>query len=116
MKRFVAGFLFVVSTMQAFAACTQQGKIEHLMPRDGGWVHVKMEGVTNMDLNSCGAAGPEGLMLNFNDTGGTPQGKEMMYSTLLAAFFAGKTLQLCSSACDTQHTQYSRLDTINYVR
>lgn len=69
-----------------------------------------------MDIKSCGVGGESGLILNLNGSGGTLDGKRMMYSTLMAAFMAGKTLSLCSDACDSQHATYSRVYAIDNLQ
>lgn len=93
--------------------CTAPSKIKSLYPRDGGWVAVEVEGLANADISSCGNSGPSGLLLNYNDTTGSLQGKRMVYSILLLARINGASLVLCSDGCDTQHPSYSRLSHID---
>lgn len=108
--------LLTLQSVSAMAVCTGLGKIEVLWPRSDGWVHVKMEGLQNMDIMNCGQGGDKGMLLNFNDSHGTIQGKQMLYSTLLAAFMSGRQLQLCATACDSQHSAYSRLHAIDNLQ
>jgi hypothetical protein len=98
---------------EALAACTGSVTIAEFYPRDGGWVHVLAAGVPNMDLFGCGNTGPFGLLLNFNDTGGSVEGKKLLWSTLLTAHASGKRLMLCSSRCDSQYPGYSSLTHID---
>ena len=110
----VFSFICLMSAAtNASAACTAIGTIEKLWPREGGWVHISMEGRENMDLMNCGTGNKLGLLLNLNDTGGSLEGKKMLYSTLLAAFVSGKKLRLCSLECDSQYPWYSKLSHID---
>ena len=111
--RFLVFACLLGTTTYAKAVCTEIGTIEKLSPREGGWVHVQLEGRSNMDLMNCGRGDALGLILNLNDTGGSLEGKKLLYSTILAAFTSGKQLRLCSSACDSQFSSYSKLDSID---
>ena len=111
--KLVAFILLIIFSSQSLADCTPPGKIERLWPREKGHIHIQMSGIENMDISNCGNGGATGLLLNFNDTGGTKEGKQMLLSSLLAAFTAGKTLQLCSYGCDSQYSDYSKLNAIN---
>ena len=113
MKNIIGSLVLILFSVSANAACTGLVKIEKLFPREGGWVHIQAEGVTDIDIMNCGRNNNLGMLLNFNDTSGTDQGKKMLYSTLLTAFSAGKVMKLCSSGCDSQHSGYSRLSYIN---
>jgi hypothetical protein len=104
----VVGWVF-----DASAACTGSVTIAELRPREEGWIHVVASGGMNMDLNGCGVTGSQGLLLNFNDTGGTLDAKKAFLAMLLAAQASGKTLMLCSTRCDSQHSAYSSLTSIN---
>ncbi len=115
-RKIAVTLLLAVFSVQANAVCTSLGKIEKIWPRSGGWVHVQLAGMSNMDINSCGAGGATGLLLNFNNSSGTSEGKQMLYSTLLAAFMAGKQLSLCSNQCDTQFPTYSVLTHIDNLQ
>ena len=97
----------------ANAACTDFVMIKDLLPRSGGWTHVVAEGLNNMDLSQCGTNNQDGLLINFNDSTGTEQGKKTLLSILLSAYAMGKLVKLCSTGCDTQWNAYSRLDSIN---
>ena len=109
----LAVFMFFASSHASASVCTGMVTVKEMYPRDGGWIHVVAEGVSNMDLNNCGHGGSTGLLLNYNDTHGSLDGKKMIFSSLLAAFTAGKKLNICSDSCDSQHPTYSRLSYIN---
>jgi hypothetical protein len=111
--RFGAVVCALCGALNASAACTGNVAIAELAPRDEGWIHVIAAGGINMDLNGCGNTGSYGLLLNFNDTGGSPEGKRALLATLLAAQASGKLLNLCSARCDSQHSAYSSLTSIN---
>jgi len=114
MKRFIfVVVLNMLSIVANAATCTGLVKIQQLWPRQGGWVHIQAEGITDIDIMNCGVHNNIGLLLNFNDTTGTLEGKKMLYSALLAAFTAGKKMELCSDGCDTQYPTFSRLSYIN---
>jgi hypothetical protein len=72
-----------------------------------------VENMNNMDLQNCGNNSKWGLMLNYNDTSGTPEGKKMLYMTLMAAKMTNEKINICSSGCDSQHSAYSRISYIN---
>jgi len=112
LKSAAATMLFVFS-VTVYAECTSLVRIESLWPREGGWIHIKAVGVNNIDIMNCGAKNDLGMLLNYNDISGTLEGKKMLYSTLLAAFSAGKMMKLCSDGCDSQHPVYSRLSHID---
>jgi hypothetical protein len=113
MKTLLTVALMILISQSSSAACTDLVKIERLSPRVEGWVHIKAEGVSDMDIYNCGQHDESGMLLNFNDTSGTAIGKRMLYSTLLTAIAAGKRLRLCSSSCDTQHAPFTELNYIN---
>jgi len=106
----ILAFAMFISTGHAQLECTSGYLlIERLHVHITGWVHVELEGLGNADLNSCGTNSSTSLLLNYNDTTGTADGRTMMYSTILAAFNTGKKVKICSSGCDTQHPTYSRI-------
>lgn len=106
--------LSLLMANSVFAAnCTGMVTIKELWPRQEGWIHVVAEGVTNMDISNCGNTGATGLLLNYNDSTGSLEGKKMLYSTLLAAFASGKLMRLCSARCDSQFPTYSSLTHID---
>lgn len=99
---------------EASAACSGYVTIAELAPREEGWIHVIAAGGINMDLNSCGATGPYGLLINLNDVAaGSMEGKKILWATLLSAQASGKSLNLCSTRCDSQHSAYSSLTSVN---
>jgi hypothetical protein len=101
------------SSANADAICSGLVKIKELAPRDGGWVHIIIENVSNADLQGCGNNSKMGLLLNYNDTSSPIEGKKMLFATVMAAKMSGTKLNLCSTGCDTQHPKYSRLSFIN---
>ncbi len=112
-------FIFVIALgfcSVANAACTGQVKIKELKPRTGGWVHIVAEGLDDIDVMNCGTNNYQGMLLNFNDTNGTKEGKQMMLSILLSAYMSGKSMELCSAGCDSQYSNYTRLDSINNMQ
>jgi len=116
MRVFILVCMIELYSMSASAACTGLVKITQLWPRQDGWVHIQAEGVADIDISNCGVHSSIGMLLNFNDATGTAEGKKMLYSTLLAAFAAGKKMELCSDGCDTQHNTYTRLSYINKLQ
>ena len=116
MKKLISILLLSLISTTSYAACTGLVRIEQLMPREGGWVHIKAAGINDIDISNCGVHNDIGMLLNFSDTNGTVEGKKLMYSTLLTAFTAGKQMKLCSTGCDSQHTNYSRLSYINELQ
>jgi hypothetical protein len=113
MKTIIGALLLFWVSTPALAVCTGPLTIAELWPRAGGWVHIVAEGVSDIDISNCGTNNRLGMLLNFNDSSGSADGKQMMFSVLLSALMAGRQLQLCSTGCDSQHTNYSRLDHIN---
>lgn len=116
MKHVAIGLLMMSISAQVYATCTDQVRIKELWPREAGWVHIVGEGVANMDLRGCGNNSSQGMLFNFNNTSGTPEGKMMLYSLLVAAYTSGQTMKLCSASCDPQHPEYSRLTHINSLQ
>jgi hypothetical protein len=117
-KKYVKyGMVLILLSMsiaaQSATVCTSLTRVTGLYPRDGGWIHVALQGITNGDISNCGNGGSLGLLLNFNDTVGSYDGKKMLFDILLDAKKSGERLQFCSTGCDTQHTNYSRLSHIN---
>lgn len=109
----VIGLTLFALSFAAMGACTGNVKIKELWPRSNGWVHIVAENVSDIDLANCGNHSSTALLLNYNDSHGSLEGKKMLYSAILAAFTAGKTLRLCSDACDSQHPSYSTLTRID---
>ena len=95
--------------VQAASVCTGPVKIKELKARHLGWVHVVIEGIYNADIKSCGNQTDVGLLLNYNDSTGSVEGKKMLLAMLMSAKATGKNVRLCSDGCDTQHPAYSRL-------
>ena len=107
-------FFTLHSNVFAQAVCMSSFMpIEKLYVRSGGWVLVQIEGLTNIDLKNCGSQSNIGVILNYNDTTGSVEGKQMVYSALLTAFSAGKRVQICSDGCDSQHPSFSRLSYVD---
>jgi hypothetical protein len=107
--------LILFGTANAADTCTDFVKIKELLPRSGGWIHIIAQGAPNMDISRCGINNYVGMLLNFSDSSGTDPGKKAMLSILLTAYASGKAMKLCSSGCDSQFPNYSRLDFINGI-
>jgi len=116
MKNILSFFLLISVCATSNATCTDPVKIQDLAVRTDGWIHVKAVGLADMDIMNCGKNDHTGMLLNFNDSYGTIEGKQLMFSTLLSIYMSGKSVQLCSGGCDSQHTVYSRLDSINNIQ
>ena len=106
-------FMLLSASLNAETICTAQVKVTELYPREGGWTHVRLEGIADADLSNCGNHGSLALLLNYNDTVGTLDGKKILLATLMAAKMTGEPIRLCSTGCDTQHPSYSRLSHID---
>ncbi|BBA33795.1 hypothetical protein sS8_1841 [Methylocaldum marinum] len=115
-RKGVIGLALFALSFEAIGACTGQVKIKELYSRSGGWVHVVAENVSDIDLANCGHHNSTALVLNYTDSHGTLEGKKILYSAILAAFTAGKTLRLCSDACDSRFSSYSTLTDIDGMR
>ncbi|MCP4490576.1 MAG: hypothetical protein GY820_25165 [Gammaproteobacteria bacterium] len=118
MNKYIVGLILLFITQSALSAsvCIDVVNIKELKPRSDGWMHIVAEGVSDIDIMNCGTNNSQGMLLNFNDSSGTQEGKKMMLSILLSAFVTGKSMQICSNGCDSQHPSYSRLDIINNLQ
>ena len=105
-------FMLLSSSAHSTHVCVT-GKVGKLLPRNGGYVHIVIDGVDNIDLKNCGQGNYYGMLLNYNDTTGTVELKKLMYSSLLTAYSSGKEVTVCATGCDTQIPSYSRLEYLN---
>lgn len=110
----VMGFSLYTASSTAMAACTGNVMVEELAMGAGGWTHILIKDMTDTDIMNCGQHTTHALMFNFNDNYGTPDGKKMLYSALLAAATTGNEVNLCSTKCDSQHPSYSTLTSMSY--
>jgi len=108
-RMIVMGFSLYMSCTTAMAVCTESVTIEKLWPSAGGGVHIQIKDMADSDLMNCGRHSIDALILNYNDSSGTLEGKKMLYTALLTSLVAGLKVKLCSSKCDSQHPDYSTL-------
>lgn len=116
LKTIIVLLLVIPAVSNAATVCTQNTRIAALYVRDGGWMHVKLQGLDDSDISNCGNHSSIGLLFNFNDATGTLEGKQMLLDVILEAKRSGDLVRLCSTGCDTQHTNYSRLTYIDVLQ